>query len=247
MDSRTAILIGAILIVTGPTVITPLSGHVRPNRRIGSVIKWEGIVIDPIGAVLAVLVFDALVAGNSGEVVWVLGKILLVGIGLGLGTAFVLVQLMRRYWIPDFLHNSVFLAAAICVFALSNQIAHEAGLVTVTILGIALANQKTIPVNHVVEFKENLRVLLISCLFIVLAARIQFADIVDLGWGGLVFVLALIFVIRPLSAFASTWGSELTWNERWFLAFWRHVELLPRRFRRCLLWKSRPITQTIQI
>ncbi|MDG2381691.1 MAG: sodium:proton antiporter [Pirellulaceae bacterium] len=219
VDYRTATLIGAILIVTGPTVITPLLRHVRPHRRIGSVIKWEGIVIDPIGAVLAVLVFDAMVVGKSDEVVWVLLKILLVGIGLGLGVAFALVQLMRRYWIPDFLHNSVFLAAAVGAFALSNQIAHEAGLVTVTILGIALANQKTIPVNHVVEFKENLRVLLISCLFIVLAARIQFTDIVELGWGGLAFVAALILVVRPLAALVSTWRSELTWNERCFLAF----------------------------
>lgn len=219
LEARTATLVGAILIVTGPTVITPLLRHVRPNRRIGSVIKWEGIVIDPIGAVLAVLVFDALLVDKAGEVMWILAKILLVGAGLGLGTAFVLVQLMRRYWIPDFLHNSVFLAAGVGTFALSNQIAPEAGLVTVTILGIALANQKSIPVNHVVEFKENLRVVLISCLFIVLAARIGIDEIISLGWGGLVFVLILIFIIRPLATMASTWGSELTWNERWFLAF----------------------------
>lgn len=219
MDVRAATLVGAILVVTGPTVIAPLLRHVRPSRRIGSVIKWEGIVIDPIGAVLAVLVFDAMIIGKSGEVVWVLAKILLVGIGLGWGTALALAQLMRRYWIPDFLHNPVFLAAAVGTFALSNQIAPEAGLVTVTIMGIALANQKLFPVNHVVEFKENLRVLLISCLFIVLAARIRIEDILDLGWGGFAFVAILIFVIRPIATIASTFRSELSWNERWFLSF----------------------------
>ena len=219
MDVRAATLIGAVLIVTGPTVIAPLLRHVRPSRRIGSVIKWEGIVIDPIGAVLAVLVFDAMIIGKSGEVVWVLAKILLVGIGLGWGTALALAQVMRRYWIPDFLHNPVFLAAAVGTFALSNQIAPEAGLVTVTIMGIALANQKLFPVNHVLEFKENLRVLLISCLFIVLAARISVEEILDLGWGGFAFVAILIFLIRPIATIVSTFRSELSWNERLFLSF----------------------------
>jgi CPA1 family monovalent cation:H+ antiporter len=100
-----------------------------------------------------------------------------------------------------------------------NRLAPEAGLVTVTILGVALANQKLVPVRHVVEFKENLRVLLISCLFIVLAARIRLDDIFSLGWGGAAFLVLLILGIRPLAVFLSTIGGELSLNERIFLAF----------------------------
>jgi CPA1 family monovalent cation:H+ antiporter len=218
MDARVAALTGAILVVTGPTVIGPLLRHVRPQRRVGSVLKWEGIVIDPIGAVLALLVFDALFLHLGGSIPGLLVKIILIGVTLGLSAAYVMMLVIHRYWIPDFLHNPAFLAVALGMFALSNVLVPEAGLLTVTIMGIALANQKRIPVRHVLEFKENLRVLLISCLFIVLGARIRAEDLSSLGWGGLAFVAALILVVRPLSVFLATLGSEMSWQERTFLA-----------------------------
>ncbi len=218
MDPYVATLIGAILVVTGPTVIGPLLRHVRPHRRIGSVLKWEGIVIDPIGAILAVLVFDALFLQESNTVLWLLGKIVLIGLVLGISSAYLLVLLMERYWIPDFLHNPVFLSVALGMFTLSNVLVPEAGLLTVTIMGVALANQKRIPVRHVLEFKENLRVLLISCLFIVLAARISVEDLMELGWGSVAFVAILLLLIRPISVFLATLHSELSWQERTFLA-----------------------------
>ncbi|MCA9199437.1 MAG: sodium:proton antiporter [Planctomycetales bacterium] len=219
MENGIAALTGAILVVTGPTVIGPLLRHVRPSRKVGSIVKWEGIVIDPIGAVLAVLVFDAIIEGDPQRAAIALAKILAIGAFLGLSLAYAMVQVLRRYWIPDFLHNPVFLAVALAAFTVSNLMAPEAGLVTVTVLGIALANQKTVAVRHVVEFKENLRVLLISCLFIVLAARIRPSDILNIGWQGLVFLAVLILLVRPIAVFASTFGSKLTKNERWFLAF----------------------------
>ena len=104
---------------------------------------------------------------------------------------------MRNYWIPDFLHNAVSLTVALLTFTISNVVQDESGLVTVTLMGIMLANQKTVPVKHVVEFKENLRVLLISCLFIVLAARIELLEITQLGWRGGVFLAGLIIIVRP--------------------------------------------------
>lgn len=219
MENGIAALTGAILVVTGPTVIGPLLRHVRPSRKVGSIVKWEGIVIDPIGAVLAVLVFDAIIEGDPQRAAIALAKILAIGAFLGLSLAYAMVQVLRRYWVPDFLHNPVFLAVALAAFTVSNLMAPEAGLVTVTVLGIALANQKTVAVRHVVEFKENLRVLLISCLFIVLAARIRPSDILNIGWQGLVFLTVLILLVRPIAVFASTFGSKLTKNERWFLAF----------------------------
>ena len=230
MDGRVAALTGAVLVVTGPTVIAPLLRHIRPARSVASIVKWEGIVIDPIGALLAVLVFEAIfVAGAEATehaaqhgatlITMIVGKTLLVGTVIAIVTALLLVQLLKRYWIPDFLHNSVFLAIAVFTFTLSNGLQHESGLVTVTLLGVLLANQRSVPVRHVLEFKENLRVLLISCLFIILSARIELAQMRELGWRGLGLLVLLIVLIRPLSVFLSCLGSTLAWRERTFLAF----------------------------
>ncbi|NQU23154.1 MAG: sodium:proton antiporter, partial [Candidatus Nealsonbacteria bacterium] len=218
-----AALAGAILVVSGPTVIVPLLRHVRPVRRVGSVVKWEGIVNDPIGAVLAVLVFGAVATGGLREATTVAaGQIagtVAVGVGIAAVVAVALVQLLKRYWIPDFLHNAVFLAAVVVAFAVSNHLYHEAGLVTVTLLGVILANQKTVTVKHVVEFKENLRVLLISVLFIVLASRLKLDDLTGVGWRGPVFLAVLILVVRPAAVFLGTIRAGLHWRERLFLAW----------------------------
>lgn len=227
MDWRVAALVGAVLTVTGPTVVGPLLRHIRPSRNVASITKWEGIVVDPVGALLAVLVFEALFAlGGHGEelasgtaVVLILLKTLAVGGIVAFGCAQGLVYGLKRYLIPDYLHNFIFLAVAVGSFTVSNAISHESGLVTVTLLGILLANQSAFPVKHVLEFKESLRDLLISTLFIVLSARIELSQILDLGWGGLGFVALLIAVVRPLSVYASCVGSKLSWQERTFLAF----------------------------
>ena len=227
LDWRIAALVGAVLTVTGPTVVGPLLRHIRPSRNVASITKWEGIVVDPIGALLAVLVFEALFAvGSHGEeissigaVLGILVKTLLVGGSVALVCAYGLVQSMKRYLVPDYLHNFVFLVVAIVSYTASNAIQHESGLVTVTLLGILLANQSAFPVKRVLEFKESLRDLLISTLFIVLSARIEFSQIMELGWGGLAFVALLIVVVRPLAVYASCVGSPLNWRERTFLAF----------------------------
>ena len=223
-----AILLGALLTVSGPTVILPLLRQVRPTGRIGSVMKWEGIVNDPIGAVLAALVFEVVAHGiGSGglarETAWILGKTTLVGIAFGVFSAWVVVQLFARYMVPDYLQNPVVLAVVVLVFAWSNYLQEESGLVAVTVLGLILANQERTTVKHVIEFKENLRVLLISILFIVLSSRISigFEEINDIGFGGLVFLATLILVIRPIAAYMATVGSELSRNERLLLA-WIH-------------------------
>jgi len=216
-------LLGAILVVTGPTVIGPLLRHIKPVRSMGAVAKWEGIVVDPIGAMLAVLVFQVIRAGGESDATHVvlvaLGKTLLVG-GLGgflLGK--VMEQLLKHHLIPDFLHSPVLLAVALTAHALSNQVLPEVGLLTVTVLGITLANQRSVSLSHVLEFKENLSVLLISCLFIVLAARIELESVKSLGMGGLLFLVALIALVRPLSVLFSTFGKSLSWNQRLFLSF----------------------------
>ncbi len=218
-----SVLFGAVLVVTGPTVIGPLLQHVRPSGATGPILKWEGIVIDPIGALLAVLVFE-FISASGGEseflhTVWAIFATLVFGGSLGMIGAWLLALLLRRYWIPDFLQASVALMLAIAVFTLSNLIQEESGLLAVTLMGLVLANQRWTDVRHIVEFKENLRVLLISSLFILLAARIRFADFHGLSGSVIAFVLVLILLVRPLSVWAATVGTRLTWRERLFLAW----------------------------
>ena len=223
LDLRLAVLIGAVLVVTGPTVIAPMLRMIKPSRRVGSTLKWEGIVIDPVGAVLAVLVLQGILAGSleaaAGKAVVGIAKTILVGGALGYVAARVLEFLLKRHLIPDYLDSSLLLAVAVGIFVASNALQHESGLLAVTVLGVALANQKSVSVKHVLEFKENLRVLLISVLFILLSGRIELAQMQEIGWRGLVFLGLLIFVARPLSVWISTLGTPLTAKERWFLGF----------------------------
>ena len=224
LHPRIAALLGGVLVVTGPTVVIPLLRHIRPSQKIGSVIKWEGIVIDPVGAILAVLIFEQLFAGikhehTVGESFLALLKTMVIGTVFGWCAAQFLIQLVKRYLVPDFLHGVFFLATALLVFAVSNYLQEESGLVTVTLMGVILANQKTISIEHVFHFKENLRVFLISCLFIVLGSRIDVSAIFELGWQGLVFLAALILVVRPVSVILSTLGTSTTKRERLFLSF----------------------------
>ena len=221
-DWRSSLLLGAILTVTGPTVIGPLLRHVRPTAKVASILNWEGIVIDPIGAVLAVIVFEAILPGHSEQSGWQfialsIGKTLLFGGGVGLVAAGALASLLRRFWIPDELQNPAVLAFVAGAFAFSNHLQAESGLVAVTLMGVILANQKWIAVGHIVEFKENLRVLLISGLFILLAARLDFSDFRQLGWGAVAFLALMVFVARPVGVFLSTAGTKITWPERLFL------------------------------
>jgi len=141
-----SILLGAILTVTGPTVIGPLLRQVRPSPPLGSILKWEGILIDPVGAVLALLVFEVLLLGQvKGATSLVAGGILKtvgIGGGVGIGAAVFMVIVLKRQWIPEFLENFFSLAIVVGVFVLSNELQEESGLLAVTLLGIALANQE---------------------------------------------------------------------------------------------------------
>jgi NhaP-type Na+/H+ or K+/H+ antiporter len=222
LDGGLALLFGAILVVTGPTVIIPLLRHIRPTARVGSAVKWEGIVNDPVGAILAVLVFEAIVVGGmeAGLSVVVPGILhaTVVGTGLGLAGAGLVVLLLDRHWIPDYLESPVALGLVFLAFALANRMQQEAGLLAVTIMGSALASQQRVSMHRIVEFKENLRVLLIATLFIILAARLPLRDPDYFSAGSLLFLASLILVVRPVAVAAATWGSRFTWRERVFIA-----------------------------
>ncbi len=216
-DLGLALLVGAMLVVTGPTVIGPILRQVRPAKPVGPILKWEGIVIDPIGAVLAVLVFEVITAGPHSPSVMI-GRTLGVGIGGGAIAAWLLIVALRRYWVPDSLHNPVTLALVAIAFTASNHYQHESGLLTVTVMGLIMANQKRVSIRHIVEFKENLRTLLISVLFIVLAARIDLEQVKQIGLRDALFVIVLITVIRPAGVWLCTIGSSLSKQQRIYLS-----------------------------
>ncbi len=218
-----AALAGAIFTVTGPTVIGPLLRQIRPNSTVSSVAKWEGIVVDPIGALLAVLVATAVAAGSVSQaaidVIVKIGSTVAISAVFGYLIAYVLVQLFRRHLIPDYLQNPVLLASVLVAYTASDVLQPESGLATVTILGVIMANQKSVSISHLIEFKENLGVLLISVLFILLASRYRFVELLHLGWPAFLFLVLLIFIVRPASVLLSTQGTRLKRNERIFLSF----------------------------
>ena len=218
-----AALLGAILTVTGPTVVLPLLRQVRPTGSAGSILKWEGILIDPIGAVLAVLVFEGIVHGGAlrpalGRAAWGLLKTLVVGGAAGALGAWMLMELLKRFWLPDHLHSAAALALAVGAYAGANVFQHEAGLLSVTLMGVILANQRQVPIKHILEFKENLQVLLIAALFILLAARVKLETLAMLETGAFVFLALLIILVRPVAIWACTRGTDLTRQTRIFLA-----------------------------
>lgn len=227
-----SILIGAILVVTGPTVIVPLLRHVRPTGRIGATARWEGIMNDPIGAILAVIVLEGILlihesVGNNemapgiaeafGSALRGLVEILFISVGAAVVGALFLVVLLRRRLIPDFLQNSVALMAVVAVFVASDSLQAESGLMATTLMGVMMANQRYVTLQRIAAYKEDLRVLLIGGLFILLSARLDPAILRFIDTGSLVFLGALILIVRPAAVFLSALGSRLNWKEQAFL------------------------------
>ena len=216
-EAELAWLFGAVVIVTGPTVIMPMLRTVRPNAKISNILRWEGIVIDPLGALLAVLVFEFIISRQTGhameKVMLSFGAIIVTGSLIGFVSAHILGIILRRHLIPEYLRNAFSLILVFAVFTLSDVIKHESGLLAVTIMGITLANMKNTNIDDILDFKESLSVLLISGLFIILAARIEFYQFNQIGWPALLVLATLMLVARPLSVSISSIGSDLNIRE----------------------------------
>jgi NhaP-type Na+/H+ or K+/H+ antiporter len=218
-----AFLFGAVMVVTGPTVIVPLLRTVRPNARIANILRWEGIIIDPIGALLAVLVYEFIISGEItgafGHTVIIFGQTILTGVALGVLSGYLFGLALRKHWLPDYLHNVAALTLVFGVFALSNHVQHESGLLAVTVMGMWLANMKSVHTEEILNFKESLSVLMISGLFIILAARIDFSDIRQIAWSAVGVFLVMQFAARPLKVIIATWQSPLNWREKVLLSW----------------------------
>ena len=217
-------LFGALVIVTGPTVIGPLLRIVRPATRIANVLKWEGILVDVVGAMVAVLVFEFLLIRDRSDALGqtVLFFLRFIGVGtlVGLAGGYLLATLLRRRTVPDYLVNVVALAFVFAMFALSNTFAPESGLLATALMGIIIANRGVPNITTFLSFKEDLTLLFISLLFIILAANVQleaFVSVLDLR--SVLLIAALMLVIRPLAIFASSVGSALKTNEKLYLSW----------------------------
>ncbi len=217
-------LFSALIIVTGPTVITPILRNIPLKKDVSAVLKWEGILIDPIGALVAVLVFEFIsVGGDSGftKTAFIeFGKIILFGTTFGFTFAHALKFVINKNLIPHYLLNVVSLSTVLLVFVESDVFAHESGLLAVVVMGMVLGNSKLQNRKELLYFKESLSVLLISILFILLAANISVDDVMLLyNWNTAVLFGIVVFVIRPLAVFLSTTGSKLKTNEKTFISW----------------------------
>ena len=217
-------LFSGLIIVTGPTVITPILRNIPLKKDISTVLKWEGILIDPIGALVAVLVFEFISVGGGGAFTKTalieFGKILLFGTTFGFTFANALAFSINKKLIPHYLLNVVALSAVLLVFVLSEIFAHESGLLAVVVMGMVLGNGNLANLKELLYFKESLSVLLISILFILLSANINIEDLFLLyTWKTVVLFAVVVFIIRPIAVFASTLNSNLKLNEKLFISW----------------------------
>ena len=217
-------LFSALIIVTGPTVITPILRNIPLKKDVSTVLKWEGILIDPIGALVAVLVFEFISVDAGGEFTKTalieFGKIVLFGFTFGFTFAHALNFIINKKWVPHYLLNVFALAAVLGVFVLSDAFAHESGLLSVVVMGMVLGNSNSPYLKELLYFKESLSVLLISILFILLAANINIEDLLLIyNWKTAILFAVVVFVIRPIGVFLSTRGSSLKLNEKVFISW----------------------------
>jgi len=222
-DWRLSVLFGSLVVVTGPTVITPLLRRFKVTHKVETVLEAEGVLIDAVGAVLAVVTLEVVLSFSTETLAE--GAVQLVsrlGFGAVLGcVAGLIVALLLRYKkvVPDGFENVLTLSLVLALFQISNAIMPESGIMTVTAAGIVVGNIRTRALRDLMEFKEQLTLMFIGLLFVLLAASVRVQDVIDLGWPGLITVLGLMFLVRPLNVWVSTFGSDLNGREKTFIAW----------------------------
>lgn len=211
-----AILIGATVIVSGPTVILPILSFIAPTTKVRNVLKWEGILIDPIGAIIAVVVFGSFANGEGGRFdIAELFLSLMVGGMVGVIAALLMMPVLGTKRLAGRDKVAATLMMVVASFAVSDAILPDSGLVSTIVMGVALANQHRVRIDQVAEFKETLVPILIGILFVLLAANIEVSEVIDLGWEALLVLAALIFVARPLAVLTMA-GLPFSWKEKLF-------------------------------
>lgn len=218
-----ALIFGAIIIVTGPTVIVPLLKQANLSRRPAALLRWEGIINDPVGALLVVLIYGYYMLSQSEtlviDIVIGLGLSLVVSLILGVGVGFIIAEAFKKGKVPEHLKSPLILISIFLVYSLANLVQSEAGLMATTILGITLANQKLNSLGELRRFKEYVTILLVSSIFIILTAEIEPEIIQRLGWQSWLLLFLIIFVFRPLTIYLSTIRTDIDWHERLLIAW----------------------------
>ncbi|MCG2461959.1 cation:proton antiporter [Flavobacteriaceae bacterium F89] len=224
LNWQVSFLFASLVIVTGPTVITPILRNIPLKKDVSAVLRWEGILIDPLGALVAVLVFEFISVGEgqayTKTALIEFGKIILFGLGLGFICAHALAFIIKKNLVPHYLLNVVSLSMVLLVFVFADLLAHESGLLAVVVMGMVMGNTKLPNIKELLYFKESLSVLLISILFILLAANINLEDLeLIYSWKTLLLFGIIVFIIRPIGVFLSTHGSKLELNEKIFISW----------------------------
>lgn len=218
-----SVLASSLIIVTGPTVISPLLKRIRVKKNIHNILYWEGVLIDPIGVFIALLCYEYFVASaagaSSGEVTLnFLGRFA-VGMVVGLVAGIVIYQILKRNWIPKKTLNIFVLACAMLTFLIADLVIPESGLLSVTVAGFLIGTKKPPSLNAIIAYKDELKDFLIGLLFILLAAQLELAKFVAYGSGLILLVLIVMLLVRPLNIFVSTWRSSLKLKEKVFLSW----------------------------
>lgn len=224
MSWSMSLLFGALIIVSGPTVVLPILRNVKPNANINTILKWEGILIDPFGALVAVLVYEVVKSSHPGEsyTLEMLQEFFITissGMVAGAISAGILWYLLAKNQLPKYLRNVFTLGLVILTFAFAEVIHEEAGLMATTVMGIILANTKLDELKKILSFKEDVVLILVSVLFLLLSSRIDLDSIKTLGWRSMVLFGAVILLIRPICVFLATLRSDLNWREKVFISW----------------------------
>ena len=218
-----AFIVGGLFIVTGPTVIIPLLRHAKLKERPATILKWEGLVVEPFGALLALFALEVVFWLNdliSSTALFVFFGASILSVVIGIVVGFLLVKLIEHGFIPEYLKSPVVLVSVLLVFVLSEEIMHETGLLAVTAMGIVMANMHLTSLKDLIHFKENISVVLISSVFIMLTASLSISTVMDVfNWKMLAFVLVMLFIVRPVSVWLATIGVDLPKNEKLFIGW----------------------------
>jgi NhaP-type Na+/H+ or K+/H+ antiporter len=220
---RLCILFGTLIVVTGPTVVTPLLRRIKVTSTVGTILEAEGVLIDAIGAIVAAVALE--IALHPSGTRLALGPLeiagrLAAGAAIGaVGGLVIALPLRRPDVVPERLENVLTLAMVLTIYEVSGALLHESGLSAAVTAGIVVRNARVHVERELREFKEQLTVMLVGLLFILLAADVRLDDVRALGWSGVALTLVIIVVIRPLSVLVGTWGAGLGWRERLFIGW----------------------------
>ncbi len=220
---KNAVLFGTLVMVTGPTVINPILKRLKVKRKVATVLEAEGVLIDAVGAVVALVALEAALSPHEGTLlIWAWDVLFRIAFGAVCGSviaAFLIVACQARRWIPEGSTNVFTLSVVLALFQGANMIVPESGIAAVIVAGIGVGNFGSYAPRELMEFKEELTVLLIGMLFVLLAADVRLSQVIELGWPAAGVVLLLMLVVRPAAVFTGTWASDLSVKERWFIAW----------------------------